>query len=208
MAEATFKDQVYQHILDQILTRTLSPGDLLDRKQIAADLQVSLIPVSDAVQQLTYEGFLTTRRRLGTFVRTPSLEDVRGALILREALECQAAREYCGQPLQQARRKLLPLAKAADQAADAHGRLWTEDFAFHEALVQVTGCAALLDCFQRVVNLSMFYDVALVSPMRPATYDRHTKLLNELCELNADRAAERIRQHIRTGKEPLLGTSM
>ena len=36
-------------IFDQLLRRDLRPGDLLDRKQIAEDLGVSLIPVSDAV---------------------------------------------------------------------------------------------------------------------------------------------------------------
>jgi DNA-binding GntR family transcriptional regulator len=48
--------------------------------------------VSDAVQRLTHEGLLTTRRRQGTFVSSPGIEDVRGQLLLREALECQSAR--------------------------------------------------------------------------------------------------------------------
>ena len=64
----TFAEQAYDHIFNLLLRRDLRPGDLVDRKQIAEDLGVSLIPVSDAVQRLTHEGFLTTRRRQGTFV--------------------------------------------------------------------------------------------------------------------------------------------
>jgi len=81
----TFAQQAYDHIFNQLLRRDLRPGDPLDRKQIAEDLGVSLTPVSDAVQRLTHEGFLTTRRRQGTFVRPPSIEDVRGEFLLREA---------------------------------------------------------------------------------------------------------------------------
>ncbi|NDA60215.1 MAG: GntR family transcriptional regulator, partial [Actinobacteria bacterium] len=66
---ATFAAQAYDHIFNQLIRRDLRPGDLLDRKQIAEELGISLIPVSDAVQRLTHEGFLTTRRRQGTFVR-------------------------------------------------------------------------------------------------------------------------------------------
>ena len=201
----TFAQQAYDHIFNQLLRRDLRPGDLLDRKQIAEDLGVSLIPVSDAVQRLTHEGFLTTRRRQGTFVRPPSIEDVRGEFLLREALECQSARLYCGEKLCKALPKLRKLARAADKAADAGRQLWTEDFAFHQALVALTDCDALVSCFERVVNLSLFHQTALISPMQQTTYDRHLKLLDDLCEApSADKAESRIRQHLRCGKETLF----
>jgi len=201
----TFAQQAYDHIFNQLLRRDLRPGDLLDRKQIAEDLGVSLIPVSDAVQRLTHEGFLTTRRRQGTFVRPPSIEDVRGEFLLREALECQSARLYCGATIRKALPKLRKLARAADKAADAGRQLWTEDFAFHQSLVALTDCDALISCFARVVNLSLFHQTALISPMQQTTYDRHLKLLEELClASSADRAESRIRQHLRCGKETLF----
>jgi len=201
----TFAQQAYDHIFNQLLRRDLRPGDLLDRKQIAEDLGVSLIPVSDAVQRLTHEGFLTTRRRQGTFVRPPSIEDVRGEFLLREALECQSARLYFGQKLRKAIPHLRKLARAADKAADAGRQLWTEDFAFHQALVALTECDALISCFERVVNLSLFHQTALISPMQQTTYDRHLKLLDDFCEASsADKAESRIRQHLRRGKESLF----
>ena len=203
---ATFAEQAYDHIFHQLLRRDLRPGDLLDRKQIAEDLGVSLIPVSDAVQRLTHEGFLTTRRRQGTFVRAPKIEDVRGELLLREALECQSARLYCGEKLRKALPKLRKLARAADKAADAGRQLWTEDFAFHQALVALTDCDALISCFERVVNLSLFHQTALISPMQSATYDRHMELLEGLCEASIDDAECRIRQHLRLGKDALFET--
>lgn len=201
---ATFAEQAYDHIVTQLLRRDLRPGDLLDRKQIAEDLGISLIPVSDAVQRLTLEGFLTTRRRQGTFVRPPSIEDVRGQFLLREALECQSARLYRGEKLRKTLPRLRKLARAADKAADAGRQLWTEDFAFHQALVALTKCDALISCFERVVNLSLFHQTALISPMQQTTYDRHSELLDDLCDASIEDAESRIREHLRSGKETLF----
>jgi DNA-binding GntR family transcriptional regulator len=201
---ATFAEQAYDHIVTQLLRRDLRPGDLLDRKQIAEDLGISLIPVSDAVQRLTLEGFLTTRRRQGTFVRPPSIEDVRGQFLLREALECQSARLYRGEKIRKTLPRLRKLARAADKAADAGRQLWTEDFAFHQALVALTECDALVSCFERVVNLSLFHQTALISPMQQTTYDRHSELLDDLCDASVEDAESRIREHLRSGKETLF----
>ena len=201
---ATFAEQAYDHIVTQLLRRDLRPGDLLDRKQIAEDLGISLIPVSDAVQRLTLEGFLTTRRRQGTFVRPPSIEDVRGQFLLREALECQSARLYRGEKIRKTLPRLRKLARAADKAADAGRQLWTEDFAFHQALVALTECDALVSCFERVVNLSLFHQTALISPMQQTTCDRHSELLDDLCDASVEDAESRIREHLRSGKETLF----
>lgn len=200
----TYADQVYEHILTQLMRRELRPGDLLDRKQIAQELEVSLIPVSDAVQRLTQEGFLTTRRRRGTFVRSPGIEDVRGQFLLREAIECQCARLYCGAPISAAHRQLRPLARAVDKAAAAGKSIGTEDLAFHRALVGLTECDALIQCFQRVANLNLFHEVSVISPTRPATYDKHVALLDDLCKASPDQAEARIRSNLRSGKDALF----
>lgn len=204
MKTSTFAEQVYDHILGQLFRRELRPGDLLDRKQIAEDLNISLIPVSDAVQRLTHEGLLTTRRRQGTFVCSPSIEDVRGQLLLREALECQSARLYCEQKINTARRRLLPLAQAVDKAAATGKTCYLEEFEFHQALVGLTECNALIQCFQRVVNLSVFHEIAVIRPTRSATFEKHVDFLDDLCKASADQAEVRIRKHIRAGKKGLF----
>jgi len=115
MSTSKFADQVYDHISAQLMERMLRPGERHDRKQIVQELDVSLIPVADAVHRLTHDGFLTTRRRHGTLVTTPNREDVCGQLLQREALECQGARRCCGERVKPGRRSLLPLARAADK---------------------------------------------------------------------------------------------
>ena len=69
-------------------------GDLVSRRTIARELEMSLPPVAEAFQKLEHEGLLESRPRVGTRVRIPSVEDVRGHYMVREALECQAARLF------------------------------------------------------------------------------------------------------------------
>ncbi|MFN7888693.1 MAG: GntR family transcriptional regulator [Pirellula sp.] len=165
-------DRVYDHILKQLLQRRIRPGELLDRRKIADELEVSLIPISDAVQRLAYDGFLATRHRQGTFVTSPSIEDVRGQLLLREAIECQFARLYCGEIISKSGRRLQVLASKADIEADSGRPIWSEDFKFHQALVALTECEVLIEWFSRVVKLSMFHQIAIIAPVRLTKYSK------------------------------------
>jgi len=201
---ATLTDQVYDHVVRQLLSRRLRPGDLVDRKSIAKELKVSLIPVSDAVLKLTHEGFLTTRRRKGTFVQSPSIEDVRGQFLLREAIECQCARLYCGRRLNAVKSRLTGLAKNVDRVTALGLSNCKEDFAFHLAMVELTECDPLIRCFKQVVHLSLFHEVALISPPHLESYDNHVALLEDLCQADPDQAEARIRRSNRMGKESFL----
>jgi DNA-binding GntR family transcriptional regulator len=129
---------------------------------------------------------------------------VRGQLLLREALECQSARVYCGEKIKAARQRIRPLAEAVDKTAAAGKPFYLEEFEFHQALVGLTECDALIRCFQRVVNLSLFHEVSVITPMRPVTFEKHVEVLDDLCKASADQADVRMRKHIRAGKKGLL----
>jgi GntR family transcriptional regulator, rspAB operon transcriptional repressor len=112
--QTTAAEQVYAHLLSRILHNELKPGDWVELKQLAEGMKTSLMPIAEAVQRLTLDDFLVSVLRKGTQVRVPGAEDVRGQILVREALECQAARLYCGAPVQAARSRLQRLAKTAD----------------------------------------------------------------------------------------------
>jgi DNA-binding GntR family transcriptional regulator len=197
--------QVYDHILQRMLTNDLKPGDWVDRRAIAQELRTSLMPVAEAVQRLTAEGFLVTVARRGTQVRVPSREDIWGQVLVREALECQAARLYCGKPLTRAGKGLKALAEKADRPEESASP-WDADLGFHRALVELAGCPALLDNFNRVMNLALFQHTALFTPFPYNRGDSHVGLLADLIRAAPEAADARIRRHIRTGKEHLFDT--
>jgi DNA-binding GntR family transcriptional regulator len=70
------KDQVVEHITDQLLTGKLRTGDRVDRNEIAKELGLSRVPVQEAIVQLEHDGILSTRYHRGAFVERFDAETV------------------------------------------------------------------------------------------------------------------------------------
>jgi GntR family transcriptional regulator len=65
-----YHEQIYRLLLDEIVSGGVSPGEkLLQEREYAARLGVSLAPVRQAILALTKDGYLTRTRGRGTFVR-------------------------------------------------------------------------------------------------------------------------------------------
>jgi GntR family transcriptional regulator len=65
-----YHEQIYRLLLDEITSGSLSPGGkLLQEKEYAARLGISLAPVRQAILALVKDGYLTRTRGRGTFVR-------------------------------------------------------------------------------------------------------------------------------------------
>ncbi len=81
-------------------------------RQLAAELRMSLIPVSEALQRLQHDGLVESKPRVGTRVRVPTPEDIRGQYNVREALECHAARLFAEKA---SPRERIELTRSAEQ---------------------------------------------------------------------------------------------
>ena len=204
-ATDSLAEQVYQRLLEKLFKRELGPGDLLNRRAVAAELNVSTGPVLEAMLRLEDEGFLEALPRKGTLVRKVDVQALRDQLIVREALECQAARMYAGK-LKPLRAELEELAERLD--ASPVGSLESADLevCFHRLLVRTAGSAGLLREFDRVSRLGLFFNVSALSPLGPAaTRSSHTAFLKELFKATKPEACEQLmRAHLHAGKESVF----
>ena len=90
--DGSLVEQAYYQIRDQILGGTLPLGAAVSRRDFAKQFEMSLFPVTIALQRLEREGLLETRPRAGTRVKIPTEDEIRARFEMREALECHAAR--------------------------------------------------------------------------------------------------------------------
>ncbi len=203
--ETSFARQTYDFIIQQILDGKLKPGDEVNRKGVASELGVSLAPVSEAVNQLESEGFLEISPRRQTRVRIVRKEEVRGLLILREAIECQAARLYCGTRISKHREALTKLAQAVDSSEAGSKENEVAESVFHEALVDLVECEMLSAEFQKVMRRKLFMKINIIVPwsIQPPL-DSHEKLVAELCKDDPDAAEAAMRKHLERGRERIL----
>jgi DNA-binding GntR family transcriptional regulator len=82
---------VQERIRDAILTGTIPAGSRIDQAQLAQDLNVSLVPVREALKKLEGEGFVQIIPRRGAFVTATSVKDMEELYFARALLEGQAA---------------------------------------------------------------------------------------------------------------------
>ena len=197
--------RVYETILSRILSGKLPPGEPFNRRQIAAELGVSVAPVLEAMLELQSERLIESAPRRGTRVRRLTLEDLYGQLMLREALECQAARLYCGKPVERNAKALLRLARAIDRSELQSAEHCRDEVRFHHFLVSLAGVGELTRAFERVMKLGLLYAIQMLHPdPNAAPRASHEDLLEQLMTTDPAQAAEAIRAHTRAGKEPLL----
>lgn len=197
--------QAYDAILSLLFDAHYQPGDSINRREVAGSLNMSVAPVLEAMVQLEAEGFLESIPRKGTRVRTVRLEDLRGQMILREALECEAARYYCGPAVRDHLDGLVARAERIDRSLTGHRDYLEADLDLHRALVRLAGVPVLSEEFERVMRLSIFQQIgSLAPPADRADSENHVSLIRALAASGPQAAAEILRKHIRSGKHYLF----
>ena len=202
-------DQAYRSIREEILRGRLRPGAPLSRRRLAHELNMSVVPVADALRRLEEAGLVESRARAGTRVRIPTERDVRELYELREALESQSARLFTERATPRQRRDLL---RHAEQVDVLFNRLATSgsdpDFTFvvnthhmqlHMMIAEHAGSALISDMIDRnhVLILNWLFDVTGRRTPLPAGF--HARLADALVSGDVDKADAAMRAHVRYG---------
>lgn len=88
----TKADRAYAGIRRAILSGSLEPNEQINPREIATELEMSVIPVREALRRLEQEGFVTIRPHIGAAVRELPVAELRENLLIRSELEALAAR--------------------------------------------------------------------------------------------------------------------
>ena len=91
-APLTLRTHVVKMLSAGILSGKYKPGDRLNESQIARELNISRIPVREALSQLQEQGLVQNRERRGMFVTNIGAEEVMQISSLRIILETEALR--------------------------------------------------------------------------------------------------------------------
>ena len=86
------RSRVVDVLREGILTGKYRPGDRLNESQIARELNISRIPVREALSQLQEQGLVQNRERRGMFVTQLGTQEVDQIFTVRLLLEGEALR--------------------------------------------------------------------------------------------------------------------
>lgn len=83
-------DEIYTILKEKILNHVIAAGDKINIDQLGRDLEVSNIPIREALSRLTAEGFVDMVPFKGMFVAKMSLLELDEMFEIRMQLECLA----------------------------------------------------------------------------------------------------------------------
>ena len=199
--------EAYLIVRQRILSGQLPIGRPISRRRLATELGMSLLPVSEAMLRLEFEGLLESRPRAGTRVRIPTQDDVRGNYVVREALESQAARLFAEAATEEEMTELKKLAVRVDTlGTQPESRLvyLTLHEKFHRRIADCARCIALSEAIEKTHALSSTW---LCNGHR-ATPDmaphRHQDLMAIIARRDAAAAAEAMREHVHSSMNRAL----
>ena len=130
---ATFQQQAYDYVRDQIINLGFKPGEYITDSQIAKILNISRTPAREAFQRLEKEGLLLTEPRRGWRVYTLSLEDIHEIFQLKIAIEGMMVAKAAECADEALRTELTETMTAMIEAPDAD--VWLEaDVHLHNVL--------------------------------------------------------------------------
>ena len=177
-------ERAYLVIRERILRGELPLGAVLSRRKLTSDLEMSVLPISEALQRLESDGMVESRPRVGTRVRIPSVGEVRDFYVVREALECQAARLFSEKASHAERAEVTRMAEHMDvlfKRCAAGGSdseflfaVHKYHFQLHMRIAECSGSEALRAAIEKnqVLVFNWLFDIAARRRALPAHFHR------------------------------------
>jgi GntR family transcriptional regulator, rspAB operon transcriptional repressor len=201
--------QAYTTMRRRILKGEFALGQVVSRRQVAAELGISFLPATEALLRLEWDGILEARARAGTRVRIPTRDDVAEHFVLREALESQVAMLYSATATNEDKARLLKLARRVDLVA---ARQDGDPFAyldlheeFHRRLAERAGCGALSENIARISALASTWLRAGSDWTPDNLRGHHESLIRTLGNSSPAEAAAAMRLHIQANAAIVMG---
>ena len=193
----TLAEKAYETLHTAIITGVLRPGARLPIEELAVHLDMSPMPIREAVRRLDAVGLVDNVPHRGARVRALSVTDLGEVYEARLALESlairRAAARFTDARAEHARQCLRELENVSDETSAVTSAAHAD---FHFAFYEAAESAWLLRLIQPLWQVSERY--ALEWPQVRRLDERapeHREIL-AACESNPDRAAEALHEHL------------
>jgi DNA-binding GntR family transcriptional regulator len=185
--ETSLAKLVRDDMLASILNGNLIPGQRINEPDVASRLQVSRVPVREALRELESSGMVVSRKHAGVFVRQLTAKEVQDLYQMRGLLDGFAGR--CAAQLPKPERTAL--AQSLDTSIQTMKQAVTqqqvaayyaENLRFHWLIVESVGNQQLTETYRGTVqklHISRMKNLAKVADMRTSIAE-HSAIVKAL----------------------------
>jgi DNA-binding GntR family transcriptional regulator len=196
----TLRQQVADHLREEILSARLAPGAELGEVALARSLGISRGPLREALGQLAAEGLVTIVPRRGAVVKRLTRQEFIDAYEVREALESLAIKLAVPRLKMGEKAELHRMAEQMERAARAGDtdRFFEINRQFHARLVRASGNRKLEELHSQLVaqmGRLMRQSVELRGGMDQSAAE-HRAILVAVDAGDPERAARLLEEHI------------
>lgn len=200
-------DRAYERLKGEIVSLQRPPGQRLVERDLAAELEISRIPLREALRQLEAEGMVVIVPRQGAMVAPFTAADVRHLFDVRESLEVLAVRLAAqhadSRGLAQLQAQLVA-AREAIAAGDVNG-LADANAAFHEVVIAMSANPLLQSIMQPLNSrVRWLFHLAQGPDEDDDMCTEHEAIYRAIAAGDADRGAELAYAHVRETRESTL----
>ena len=194
-----------------ILKGVLIPGQRINEPDVASRLQVSRVPVREALRELESSGLVISRKHSGVFVRQLDATEIRDLYQMRGLLDGFAGRCVTQLPFEkrEALTTLLSASTSAMQrAASQHDvqLYYAENLRFHWAIMEAAGNRQLLETYRSIVqklHLSRLKNLSQDMDMQVSVTE-HVDIVDAVRKTDAPRCEALMAHHVGEAYQRLL----
>jgi GntR family transcriptional regulator, rspAB operon transcriptional repressor len=196
------RDQIYPLIRDLILAGAIKPGDAIDEKAIALQLNISRTPVREAVKKLSDEHLVDVVAQSGTRAARIDAKEIEQAYLIRRALEMESASQAAPHMHESHAESLNDILGLHERALEQHKfpKAIALDDAFHKHIAQIAELPRLWHMIEiSKAHLDRCRHMSLPrAGEAAATLEQHRAIIRALNTKNSDVAREAMRAHLDT----------
>lgn len=207
--QKSLTEQVYEVLVDAICEGRLAPGERLTQDEVADKLDVSRLPVGQALRQLRLDGFLVEAGRRGLKVAPLDDEQVRTVYEFRAGIDQLAAglaaRRADAAGIEQGQ-ALIDSGRRAVRQGEV-GAMIEADMAFHWLVYRLAGNRMVMDTMHgrwhhvRRIMLAFLRERG----NRAVAWDDHQAILDAIAASDAAAAERLARRHCENACDVLIG---
>ena len=191
--------RAYEFIREKIVTLELAPGMVINEQGLAAELEMNLAPVREALKLLAHDGLVVITPRHGLHVADVNLPDLEQISEMRLELEGLCARLAAERATADdlAVMDALRDEQAAVPAGDAR-RQFDLDHKFHQAVAAAAQNIYLAETLERYFGLSqrLWYLALPQLGSLTGNVQQHLDLVEAIRARDAGRAEQIMRHHV------------
>ncbi|MDI3542649.1 MAG: hypothetical protein PWP57_252 [Candidatus Atribacteria bacterium] len=195
--------QIYAIIKEEILLAKRKPGEQINPRKLANEFETSIMPIRDALNQLTTEGLVVRKARVGFFVRSFTQREAQDLMEVRKLYELYCLDKYFDRI---DRKKLSDYLNRSLERIDISykDREFDElDENIHDLIVKASNNSWLINGYNSIRNYIIVLKHLDIGRVQMAQKE-HISLIEAILDGDKEKAKKTLEEHIQRVTEELI----